>query len=285
MKVSIRSQVTPFVLAGLVIPALGATALSQTAPQPGVMALAPHRAAYELTLSGTRGQKPVAAARGRIALEFTGTRCDGYAMNFRQVTEIDDGEGQKRMSDLRTTTFEEGEGRRLRFNSQNHVNGRLAQETDGRAERSEDGAVSVRLTKPRPFRADLAGEPMFPTFHMSRLIEAAKRGERFLEAKFYDGSDGGEKVYDSTAIIGAAVPPDGRAVEPEAARAGLAGMRRWPVTLSFFEPGEGERTPIYVLSYDMFENGVSGAIRLNFGDFQLRGELKRLEMLKPAECR
>jgi EipB-like len=40
-----------------------------------------------------------------------------------------------------------------------------------------------------------------------------------------------------------------------------------------------------VLSFDLFENGVSGALKLDFGDFALKGELKRLELLKETECK
>ncbi len=57
------------------------------------------------------------------------------------------------------------------------------------------------------------------------------------------------------------------------------------MSISYFEPGAGERTPVYVLSFDLFENGVSGALKLDFGDFSLRGEMKRLEILETASCK
>ncbi len=40
-----------------------------------------------------------------------------------------------------------------------------------------------------------------------------------------------------------------------------------------------------MLSFDLFENGVSGALKLDFGEFSLRGEMKRLEMLEAAACK
>jgi hypothetical protein len=86
------------------------------------------------------------------------------------------------------------------------------------------------------------------------------------------------------AIIGNRVPADGRAVEEAADKAGLKSMARWPVSISYFEPGSGERRPVYVLSFDLYENGVSGALKLDFGDFALKGELKRLEILKETPC-
>jgi EipB-like len=84
--------------------------------------LVPHRAAYELTLHSTRG-KGVTTVSGRIGLEFTGNACEGYATNFRQVTEISDGEGKSRSSDMRLTTFEGGDGKLLRFNGEKRPSG------------------------------------------------------------------------------------------------------------------------------------------------------------------
>jgi hypothetical protein len=270
-----------FLAAGAALSAL--IIVSPAASAQEAMPLAPHRAAYELSLLSTRG-KGVSGATGRIGIEFTGSACDGYATSFRQATQISDGEGNNRLSDLRSTTFETGDGRSLRFKSESIVNSRVARRTDGTAERASDGGLSIDLREPKRARTDVDGVAIFPTDHMVRLIAAAKAGERILEVKVFDGSDGGEKVYDTMAIIGPRIPETGRPVEGASEKAGLKDMRRWPVSISYFEPGQGERTPVYVLSFDMFENGVSGALKLDFGEFSLAGELKRLDMLKAAEC-
>jgi EipB-like len=248
------------------------------------MPLAPHRAAYELTLLAVKG-KSISAAAGRIGIEFTGNACEGYATNFRQATQISDGEGQTRTSDMRSTTFEGGDGKTFRFKSETRINERKTQDTDGSAERASDGGLSIALRLPKTEKVDADGVAIFPTDHMVRLIAAAHRDERILEVRVFDGSDSGEKVYDTTALIGPKIPAGGRAVEEPSEQAGLKDMARWPVSISYFEPGSGERTPVYVLSFDMFENGVSGALKLDFGEFSLKGELKRLELLKAVDCK
>ncbi len=245
--------------------------------------LAPHRAAYELKLLSSRG-KGVSTATGRIGIEFTGSSCDGYATNFRQLIEFADEEGKSHRSDVRMTTFEGGDGKLLRFNSEKRINSGNPQVTSGQAERADDGGLSIDVRQPKPSKMDVDGIAVFPTDHMLRLINAAKANERFMEVRIYDGSDGGEKIYDTTAIIGMQVPPEGRAVEEAADKAGLKSMARWPVSISYFEPGNGERRPVYVLSFDLYENGVSGALKLDFGDFAFGGELKRLEILQETPC-
>ncbi len=247
-------------------------------------ALVPHRAAYELTLHSSRG-KGITTVAGRIGLEFTGNACDGYATNFRQVTEISDGEGKSQNSDMRLTTFEGGDGKLLRFNSEKRTGGDRPVITSGQAERADDGGLSVDIRQPKQTKMDVDGVAIFPTDHMIRLIAAARKSERIVEVRVYDGSDGGEKIYDTTALIGNLIPAEGRPVEEASEKAGMKAMARWPVSISYFEPGNGERTPVYVLSFDLFENGVSGALKLDFGEFALRGELKRLELLKETECK
>ena len=56
--------------------------------------LAPHIAIYDLTLTSSRGKRALESVRGRIVYDFSGSACEGYALNFRQVTELDSGEGK-----------------------------------------------------------------------------------------------------------------------------------------------------------------------------------------------
>ena len=57
--------------------------------------------------------------------------------------------------------------------------------------------------------------------------------------------------------------------------------------LSYFEGKEkdkSEQTPAYTLGFELYENGVSRALRLDYGNFALKGELKSIEFLKPTRC-
>ena len=61
----------------------------------------------------------IEAVRGRILYDFSGNACDGYALQFRQVSELDSGEGKAALSDLRSTTWEDAAAKTFRFNSEN----------------------------------------------------------------------------------------------------------------------------------------------------------------------
>ncbi len=246
--------------------------------------LVPHRAVYELELDPNKASSKIDRATGRIAFEVTGNACEGYAVTLRQVTELDSGEGRKTVSDLRSITWEDGAAKSYRFKTQNYLNEDLKDEVDGSVERATDGGFSVRLAKPKAAPFPLRGPILLPTEHLRKLIAAGGVGERILEAKVYDGAPDGKKVYDTLSIIGAAVAGKGELEEP-AKKPELSSVRRYPVTVSYFDEGAGERTPSYVLGFELYENGVSRALRLDYGGFALRGDLKSIEFLKPTPCK
>ena len=257
-------------------------------PAEAAAALTPHRAVYDLTLAKSRGKRSIEAVHGRILYDFSGNACEGYALQFRQVSEIDSGEGKKALSDLRAATWEEGDAKSFRFNSENKVNERVVDTVDGNAGRDGSG-VSVKLSKPQAKSFDLDAKIVFPTEHVRRVIEAAEAGKTLLELSVFDGSESGEKVFSTLAVIGNAIAPGDKL--PDDAAAGnrtLAGMKRWPVTISYFEQGTaktGEQTPAYAIGFELYENGISRALTLDYGDFTVSGIMSQLEIKDAPACK
>lgn len=262
---------------------VGALGFAGAAAAQGVV-LAPHRAIYELSVDPSKTGSKVDRASGRIAFEVTGNACEGYAVTLRQVTQLDTGEGRQSTSDLHSITWEDGAATSYRFKSKNVLNDELREEVDGSADRAQDGGMSVRLSTPKSAPFDLKGAIVLPTEHLRKLLEAGAKGERIMEARVFDGAPDGRKVYDTLAIIGGAVK-GGNNLEEAVQKPELSSMTRYPVTVSYFEGGTGERTPAYVLGFDLYENGISRALRLDYGSFALRGELKSLELLKATPCK
>jgi hypothetical protein len=266
---------------------LAAAALPASAnAQGGTVALASHRAVYDLKLAQTRGKRPVHAVRGRILYDFTGSVCEGYALQFRQVSELDNGEGRLAVSDLRATTWEDGAGRRLLFHSQNYLDNKLRDAVDGRAERVANG-IDVKLTKPSDKSLDYRVDLVFPTEHVRRIIDAGRAGKTLLEVVVYDGSESGEKLYDTLTVIGQPIMPAARPVtDAGASNSALAALTRWPVTISYFDKSKagGEQTPIYAITFELYENGISRALKLDYGDFVVDGEMTQLEIKAAKPC-
>ncbi len=258
------------------------------APAEAAVALAPHRAIYDLKLLKSHGNRPVEAVRGRILYDFTGSPCEGYALQFRQVSEIDSGEGKVALSDLRAATWEDGDAKSFRFNSENKVNDRVVEVVDGNAGRDSSG-VSVKLSKPKPKNFDLDVKIAFPTEHVRRVIEAAEAGKKLLELSVFDGSESGDKVFSTLAVIGNVIAPGEKLPDDAAAgNATLAALKRWPVTISYFEQGSakaGEQTPAYSIGFELYENGISRALSLDYGDFVVSGTMSQLDIKEAAACK
>jgi len=280
---STRAAIPPAVLLALVLaPADPASA------QPGsAVTLAPHRAIYDLKLISSRGRRAIEGVQGRIVYDFSGNDCEGYALGFRQVTELDSGEGKVVVSDLRSTTWEDAAATSFRFNFQNFLDRKAVESADGRAQRT-GASVKVALTKPADMSFD-AGDVAFPTEHMRRILKAAEAGQNLLELAIYDGSENGQKVFQTLSVIGRKIEPSERA--PDDAAAGnetLGRMARWPVTISYFDKSkgaDGEQTPVYSISFEVYENGVSRALKLDYGDFIVSGTMSSLEIGQTKSCR
>ncbi|MEA2978347.1 MAG: hypothetical protein QOF09_170, partial [Alphaproteobacteria bacterium] len=258
----VRLMLAAMGLAVLVLPS------PASAQGSGTTALASHRAVYDLKLSTTRGKRAMNAARGRILYDFSGSACEGYALQFRQVSELDSGEGKTIVSDLRATSWEDGAAKRLRFHSQNFFDDSLRDSVDGQAQREGDG-VAVELKAPGEKKLDLTNDLVFPTEHVRRIITAAREGKTLLQVSVYDGSDTGEKIYDTLTIIGKAIGPgENNPTDAVAGQAAFAGMTRWPVTISYFNHAgserSGEQTPVYAITFELYENGVSRALVLDY---------------------
>ena len=87
-------------------------------------------------------------------------------------------------------------------------------------------------------------------------------------------------------MIGRAIAPDHVPTDAAAGQQALAGMQRWPVTVSYFDKAAkpGEQLPVYSISFELYENGISRALILDYNDFSISGELKTLEIKDAPPC-
>jgi hypothetical protein len=271
-----------FGLAGLlgtaaVLAASGAYAQVQSG---GRVVLAPHRAVYDLVLDPSKPARNIEAARGRIAFDFTGDACEGYALSFRQVTELNSSEGGPRTIDARTTSFEAGDGASYRFKTESSTGG-APEVIDGTAEKA-GGGYEVKLREPKVETHREAADALFPNAQMKAVIEAARAGKNTLNVRLYDGANSGKEVYDTLSVIGKRIA--GKPTEAPLQAAAFEKLARWPVSMSYFKVGSGESTPSYTISFELYENGVTGAVKLDYGSFALRGTLTRLDLLPVQAC-
>jgi EipB-like len=277
------------------LPALAAVALGSgfdtgQAATAASAAFLPHQALYDLSLLKSRGSASIDNARGRILYNFSGNACEGYTSEFRQVSELNSGEGKVTLSDLRSTTWEDAAGKSYHFKIDTRMNDADSSPVDGIAERTGDH-ITVKLKQPEAKTFTLDGSTVFPTEQIRRIISAAKEGRSLLELAVYDGSDNGQKVYNTLTVIGQPISGDKAMVsrDPSTTNDQMKSLTRWPVTVSYYDRDakatDGEQSPVYAMSFELFENGVSRALVLDYNDFVISGVLGKFEAKDSKPCK
>jgi hypothetical protein len=248
--------------------------------------LAPHRAVYDFKLARSAAGAGINDMTARMVYELTGSACDGYTQNMRFVTRAITPDGNVSVNDLRSSSWEDGGGKTFRFNSNQLRDEQQQEQTAGDAARARD-EIKIELTRPQKKKTSISGAALFPIQHSRELLAAAQRDESVFQADLFDGSEKGEKIYLTTAVIGrqkAAGQTNGLPTVENSEK--LAPLKSWPVSLSYFEPGKSkaDSTPSYELAFLLFENGIVRNLTLDYGDFALKGDLKTLTFLDMPKC-
>jgi hypothetical protein len=256
---------------------------SASAGVEGAAGLLPHRAVYDLQLKDASDRSGIEGMSGRMVYEFTGSACTGFTTNFRFVTRINSGE-ETRLTDQQTTTFEDTEAGQFRFETKSFTDEQMDKEVVGEA-REDDSKVVVEIERPDPRQLELVASA-FPTEHMLEVIKNARAGIRFFETRIFDGSENGDQSMITNTVIGPQQTPDGTSADDDAGKAGeFADATYWPVTIAYFgEGGEGDATPVYTMSFKLYENGITRDLTMDYGEFVLSGTLARLELLDRPNC-
>ena len=247
--------------------------------------LAAYRAVEDLSLDPAAASQDFTTVDGRLVTEFTGSACAGYTTTTRMVVRATDSDGAGKVNDSRTLTVETPDGR-LDFDNQSFIDGKLDQASKGSAQRAGD-TVTVKLTRPDKKTIAFDVPLVFPTEQIVRVVEAARAGARFLSFTAYDGLDDGASPAPTSTVIGqASTDTTDVGDESAIAEAGLANMRHWPVTVSYFDQADDttDQRPDFSLSGVLYENGVMREQRLDFGTFVLTGKLAKLDLLPQKRC-
>jgi hypothetical protein len=166
---------------------------------------------------------------------------------------------------VRSATFEAGDGKSMRFDGDPERGGHRGE--GGRGGRpAGDGSLAVRAQTAERESLTLPGQPIFPSEHMKRSWRRAGGANDFA-IKVYDGSDTARRSYETYALIGGRIDP-APAHEPRepARQEAVAKLARWPVTISYYPWRAGTR-PLPIPSPSSLRDGISRALKLNYGDF------------------
>jgi hypothetical protein len=234
-----------------------------------------HRAAYRLSLADSATVSGLSAVRGALVMEWRAS-CEGWLSTQQLGFVTETAEGPGFAYDVRFSSWESLDNRKLRFNVRSFDENGVAEEFRGQATLDGPGGQGVvAYALPPDSIVALPKGTLFPTEHVRSLIRAAEAGSTVVTHEVFDGS-GPEALTRVTAVIGKA--------KPAAGKDAVAGQMLWPVSLAYHSVAEPDEMPQFELSFEMAPDGVLYDVTLDYGEFKLKADLEKMERFETPSC-
>lgn len=248
---------------------------------PAAMAagFAPHTAHYAMKLLSARSNSNIANVTGDMLVRWEGD-CAGWTMSNRTVFNVGYSGGETVRVTMDATTWESRAGDRYTFLVRTLFNEKESERIEGTA-RLDGTARAADFVSPSKKRIVLPPGTVFPTQHTEQVLSVAGDAPRIVRATVFDGfTDGGAQFVN--AIVGRKIQakPGDRSAFPE-----LGTQPSWNVNLAFFPVDKQDAEPESEISVKIFANGIAGRMDMDFGDFKVRGDLKKLKTAQLPVCK
>jgi len=242
--------------------------------------IAPHRAAYTLTLKRTGRDSAISNANGAMVYSW-GETCDGWTVDQQFVLNVVQGDGRAVQLNATSSTWEAKDGTRLRFNIKRERNGVEIEKIrgEGRLDKA-NGAGVAEFELPKAKTIPLPKGTVFPTMHTLTLMKRAQAGKMTDRQLVFDGSD-----LEPPGPVSAFILPLKQPKAPnKALEAPLGPDKIRTVNLAFFNADPKRTEPEFEMSIQLQDNGVAPSMVLDYGSYAVRGELARVEPLDKPDC-
>lgn len=235
--------------------------------------LANYLAVYDVLLDNTSSKSGLSSLGGRMVYEFRGNHCEGYTTQIRFVTRVTGMDSQTTLHDKQVSSFESANGQNFSFVVQDYTDETLDGEREGSA---VNNGSSIKITIKKPDEEVITlGKGQFPTFEMIDIIRYAQEGKTFYHSSVFDGTDEDNSLSSTSTFIG----KEGveTATKDDKLWGQFSGMSYWPVTVSYFDDEENpDGLPVYRTSFQLYKNGISRDIIMDYGTFSVRAKLSEL---------
>jgi hypothetical protein len=259
--------------------ALGAATFLLSAETPvAAEEMVAHRATYVLSLAHDNRNSQVTGADGLMVFDLKDT-CDGWAIDLKLKLIMSVESGESGTIEMTQVTWESKDGSAYRYLIKNSGGG--GQEEQLRGEARLDAAKGKgTATSDLPTRAEAAlpENTVFPVAHTRLVLQKAEQGESVVTAEYFDGTASTEAMQ-ASALIGPAEkdwPGLAKSI-PE-----LAGKTSYPIGLAYYLGQDIDGVPDQEQFFQLYENGVLGALTVSFGTIKVRAVLDTLK-LQPAK--
>ena len=242
--------------------------------------LAPHRAAYSLSLAAAKVGSNISGATGVMEVEFV-VACEGYySRQALQLTLLSAG-GPASTTQFAAILFERTDAAELTFETNQFAGAQLSEAFAGRAIHAAGKPGTIRYERPTGLNLNMPANTLFPVEGTVKLLDAAAAGDAFLAGNLFDGG-GPDALSAVSAIIAGAIAADRDL--PAAGAAALAGRRSWRGQIAHYPIAAAAATPAFEEGYRLYAGGIIDELDLNYGTFRLKGTLTKLELVPRPAC-
>ena len=264
-----------------------------------------HRVIYQMNLAKASSGASILAAKGQMFYRFQVT-CKDWEVEtrvFLRLTHVmPDG-----TEDVETTwtyeSFEDFTTDRFRFDVEHKHNGSLLESLAGNAWRTVRGMTATHETDHED--KSMPASAMFPTAHLTSVLERARQGETKFSDIVFDGAStqnpyrvnvfvvgrvmalSDDKKSKPKIIAGSRQVPVIRSKSDAFKKASLGQLPKspvWRVRLAYFPIQDANDLPEFEIEVDFREDGVAQRIIQDFGDFQLNLTPIQFEALPQKAC-
>lgn len=243
-----------------------------------VLGFKPHKALYDIRLSGTKSGSQIVNIAGQMFYEWQPV-CDAWTSShrFNILYEYADSPPMRITSDF--STHETFDGTSFNFTSRRRRDGELFEELRGYAAIGDEGAGTAAYTMPEGVSFTLPQGTLFPMAHSIGMAQAVKAGKTFYNAVIFDGSDEEGPVEINT-FIGKLI--DGNSVFEDSPNLDktLLGSPAHEVRLAFFPLKKETAAADYEMNLVFHDNGVISDMEIEYDDFTITQKLIAIEPLE-----
>ena len=270
------------ILAGITF---GPVAWAQPAPAPSAspstppaVTLASHRAVYDVSLVRASQRDGVRGARGTMTYTLT-DRCDGYTVESAMHLDMGLASGDDSELEQRFAAWEAKNNRSATFRMLTRENGAVKDSYHGEVKLDAAGAGTATYHGEHDVSYELPAGTLLSTNHLVAVLEAAEKGEHFVNRPVMDGSfdDGPYRVSAAIGPVRHAPVTAGQNGEP-------ASGSNWPLSLAYYPLDSDQDAPEYELMMAVGTDGIARHLVQDFGGFTLAFDLARVERITVPPC-
>ncbi len=244
--------------------------------------LANHRAVYQLSMTKLRSINEVADVDGEFSYELI-DQCDRWTTNQNFVLNyaLVGGDAITMRSTLNALEAKDGEDYLFSFNREQGARSDVYRGRVNRPAPFAPGRVTYNSPAEQVF--NLPQKTYFPIQHTLQILDRAKKGQQFFNARLFDGN-GPFEVIDANAVLMKSINTADRDINPEFLDHPLLSGTPYRISLAFYESANDNPIPDHEVDFLIHPNGVVSDMTLTYDDFTLRAELIELSEMPGPAC-